>query len=111
LLREWLAAQQDERVYRIGVVGWGTDHRSRWDRVAWHFFDPAGVMDSESFYGNVRIGLGNNASAMLKGENRVKAHIDVQLRSCSIRVDGQLVLDGGEFTNPAWQKRAAGRQG
>jgi 2,5-dihydroxypyridine 5,6-dioxygenase len=104
LLREWLAAQNDEGVYTVGVVAWGTDHRSRWDRVSWHFYDPAGVMDSESFYGNVRIGLGNNASAMLKGENRVKPHIDIQLRNCSVWVDDRLVIQDGEFTDPAWRK-------
>ncbi len=47
LLKEWLAAQKDERVYEVGVFAWGTDHRARWDRVAWHFYEPAGVMDSE----------------------------------------------------------------
>jgi 2,5-dihydroxypyridine 5,6-dioxygenase len=103
LLREWLAAQQDERAYVVGVVAWGTDHRARWDRVAWHLQDPAGVMDSESYYGNVRIGLGNNASAMLRGENRCRAHIDIQLRGCNVWVDEQLVLREGEFTDSAWQ--------
>jgi 2,5-dihydroxypyridine 5,6-dioxygenase len=103
LLREWIEAQRDARTRIVGVVGWGTDHRARWDRVAWHFHDPAGVMDCESFYGNVRIGLGINASSMLKGENRCKAHIDIQLRQCSVWVDDLPVLIDGEFANVTWR--------
>ncbi|MCZ7571190.1 MAG: hypothetical protein M5U01_21805 [Ardenticatenaceae bacterium] len=103
LLREWLAAQHDERAYIVGVIAWGTDHRARWDRVAWHLQEPAGVMDSESYYGNVRIGLGNNASAMLRGQNRCQPHIDIQLRGCDVWVDGQPVLRNGEFTDPTWR--------
>jgi 2,5-dihydroxypyridine 5,6-dioxygenase len=107
LLREWLASQHDERAYVLGVVAWGTDHRARWDRVAWHFYDPGGVMDSESFYGNVRIGLGNNASAMLKGENRCRPHIDLQLRNCDVWVDDQQILAQGEFTLPSFHHTQA----
>lgn len=103
LLREWLTAQRDERATLVGLVGWGTDHRARWDRVAWHLQDPAGVMDCESFYGSVRIGLGNNASSMLRGQNHCKPHIDLQLRNCSVWVDDQLVMDKGEFTDPQWR--------
>jgi 2,5-dihydroxypyridine 5,6-dioxygenase len=97
LLKEWLAAQNDPRAYVIGLVAWGTDHRARWDRVAWHLQEPAGVMDSESFLGNVRIGLGANNSAMLRGKNQSKAHIDLQLRGCDVMLDGHLVIEGGEF--------------
>ncbi len=49
------------------------------------------------------MGLGNNASAMLRGENRVKPHIDIQLRNCDVWVDDLLVIKTGEFTDPAWQ--------
>ncbi len=105
LLREWLAAQRMPCAYEVGVVGWGTDHRSRWDRVSWHFYEPAGVMDSESYYGNIRIGLGNNASAMLRGENRCKPHIDIQLRNCDVWVDEEQIIEAGEFTRPDWRRR------
>jgi 2,5-dihydroxypyridine 5,6-dioxygenase len=60
-------------------------------------------MDCESFYGSVRIGLGNNASSMLRGQNHCKPHIDLQLRNCSVWVDDQLVMDKGEFTDPQWR--------
>lgn len=103
LLRQWLAAQKEEKAYEVGVFAWGTDHRARWDRVAWHFYDAGGVMDSESFYANVRIGLGNNASAMLQGENRCRPHIDIQLRNCDVWVDDEPVIQKGEFTDPSWR--------
>jgi 2,5-dihydroxypyridine 5,6-dioxygenase len=106
LLKQWLAAQGDERAYQVGLVGWGTDHRARWDRVAWHLQNPAGVMDSESFYGAVRIGLGNNASSMLRGENRCKPHIDLELRNCDVRVDDCLVIQREEFADPGWRHPA-----
>lgn len=107
LLREWLAAQHEECAYVVGLVAWGTDHRARWDRVAWHLQEPAGIMDSESYWGNVRIGLGNNASSMLRGQNRCRAHIDIQLRGCDVSVDGTQVIAGGEFTDPGWRPGGA----
>ncbi len=103
LLREWLAAQADPRAYVLGLVAWGTDHRARWDRVAWHLQEPAGVMDSESFLGNVRIGLGANTSAMLRGNNPSNAHIDLQLRGCDVWIDDRKVIEAGEFTDLAWR--------
>jgi 2,5-dihydroxypyridine 5,6-dioxygenase len=99
LLREWLAAQADPRAYVVGLVAWGTDHRARWDRVAWHMQEPAGVMDSESFLGNVRIGLGANTSAMLRGNNPSHAHIDLQLRGCNVWLDKHLVIKAGKLTS------------
>jgi len=56
-------------------------------------------MDSESFLGNVRIGLGANTSAMLRGNNPSRAHIDLQLRGCHVWLDKQLVIEAGELTN------------
>ena len=103
LLKEWLAAQADPRAYVLGLVAWGTDHRARWDRVAWHLQEPAGVMDSESFLGNVRIGLGANTSAMLRGNNPSKAHIDLQLRGCNLWLDKHQVIKAGDFTDPEWR--------
>jgi 2,5-dihydroxypyridine 5,6-dioxygenase len=110
LLREWLAAQADPRAYVLGLLAWGTDHRARWDRVAWHLQEPAGVMDSESFLGNVRIGLGANTSAMLRGNNPCHAHLDIQLRGCDVWLDEQLVIKAGEFTNPEWRPSRSGPQ-
>ena len=79
------------------------DHRARWDGVAWHLQEPAGVMDSESFLGNVRIGLGANTSAMLRGNNPSKAHIDLQLRGCNLWLDKHLVIKAGDFRDPKWR--------
>lgn len=103
LLQEWLTAQDDPAAYVLGLVAWGTDHRARWDRVAWHLQEPAGVMDSESYWGNVRIGMGANTSAMLRGKNACKAHIDLQLRNCDVLLDGRLVIEAGVFTDPGWR--------
>lgn len=97
LLEEWLDAQHDERASVVSVVGVGTDHRARWDRVAWHLHEPAGVMDSESYAGNVRIGLGNNASSMLRGANRCPSHIDLQLRGCTVLLGGVPIVEDGRL--------------
>ena len=95
ILRDWLAAQEASRASVVGVIGWGTDFRARWDRVAWHLHEPAGTMDAESFAGNVRVGLGNNASSMLRGRNVCRSHIDLQLRGCTVAIDGEAVVDAG----------------
>jgi hypothetical protein len=65
-------------------------------------------MDSESYYGNIRIGLGNNTSAMLKGANSCKPHIDIQLRNCDLWIDEAQVIAAGEFTDPDWRLQAVG---
>lgn len=99
ILREWLASQEVPCASVVGVVGWGTDFRARWDRVAWHLHEPAGTMDAESFAGNVRIGLGNNASSMLRGSNTCHSHIDLQLRGCTVAIDGETVVDAGRLVD------------
>ena len=85
LLREWLSAQADPAAYVAGLVAWGTDHRARWDRVAWHLQEQAGVMDSESYWGNVRIGLGANTSSMLRGRISVRR---TSISSCAAATYG-----------------------
>ncbi len=111
LLREWLDAQEGDGSRLIGLVGWGTDHRARWDRVAWHFHEAAGTMDAESFAGGVRIGLGNNASSMLRGENACRSHIDIQLRGCTVTVDREVLVEDGRLIKATSKTSASPTRG
>jgi 2,5-dihydroxypyridine 5,6-dioxygenase len=57
--------------------------------------DPA-TQDNESYYGNMQIAFGAN-TAIFKGKNVSKAHIDFPCRNNSIWLDDELVMDRGQF--------------
>jgi len=54
------------------------------------------VQDQEAFYGNMQIAFGAN-TAIFRGSNHTRAHMDFPCRNTSIWVDDQQVLDKGKF--------------
>lgn len=91
LLRDYMAAFDDERAYGIAHIGWGLDHRARWSALA---TDTRGMgMEVRSFYGNVLFSTGPNGE--LGGTNDTACHVDVPMRNCSLFLDDEpIVLDG-----------------
>jgi 2,5-dihydroxypyridine 5,6-dioxygenase len=96
LLKEYLAAWKDERAYIPAHVGWGIEHRCIWYTMALRHVR-GGVMDAESFYGNVLLGMGANFMGDLGGATRTPAHMDFCLRNCDFYLDGRLIVTGGEI--------------
>jgi 2,5-dihydroxypyridine 5,6-dioxygenase len=94
LLRQWFGQWNDERAYHISHVGWGCDHRAQWDRLSRKAF--GGIDDTESYYGVMQVAFGRDTS-FLGGVNDVPAHMDFDCLGNSIALDGDPILEDGEF--------------
>jgi 2,5-dihydroxypyridine 5,6-dioxygenase len=91
LLKDYMAAFDDERAYSIAHIGWGLDHRARWSAMS---TDTRGMgMEARSFYGNVLFSTGPNGE--LGGTNDTACHVDIPMQGCSLFLDDEpIVLDG-----------------
>lgn len=95
LLEDYFAASGEENAYIVSHIGWGTDHRAQWNSIGLRFWEWGGIMDSESYYGNMQIAFGSNFALDLGGKNYCKFHIDIPCRNHSFWVDDQLIVDKG----------------
>ncbi|MBW1962941.1 MAG: hypothetical protein JRJ04_15975 [Deltaproteobacteria bacterium] len=95
LLREYMAAWEDDKAYIPAHVGWGTEHRAVWTELA--LPGRGGTMDAESYYGDILLGMGANYFIGLGGENVTQAHIDFCLRNCNFWVDDLQVIKEGNI--------------
>jgi 2,5-dihydroxypyridine 5,6-dioxygenase len=100
LLAELLESARDPNAYVLAHIGWGTEHRAKWNEMGPRYRDHGGEMDAESFYGNMLIAFGSNSMRMLGGRNRSSSHVDVPTRGHSFWVDDIQVLDAGRFVLP-----------
>lgn len=95
LLREMFAKAADEKAYTVSHVGWGTEHRALWHLIGHRFHQGGGVMDAESYLGNMQIAFGSNFASFLGGSNRTQFHIDLPTRNHSLWLDDELIVDHG----------------
>lgn len=95
LLRGYMEGWDDPKAFIPAHVGWGCEHRAIWHNVA--VPGESGLMDAESFYGDVLLGMGCNHFIGLGGKNVTSAHIDFCLRNCDLFVDGLQVLKRGQI--------------
>jgi 2,5-dihydroxypyridine 5,6-dioxygenase len=98
LLREYLGQWRDERTFRIAHLGWGTEHRARWETLALRGADGAGGAEARSIYGGVLLALGENRD--LGGANAAPVHVDIALRHAALELDGVRVVEDGRFALP-----------
>lgn len=97
LLRDYLANWQDEKAYIVSHIGWGTEHRAVWNTLGIRYIDGGGIMDAETYLGNMQIAFGSNFMRMLGGKNHTAAHIDIPCRNHSFYVDDRLIVDEGRI--------------
>lgn len=95
LLRDWFEAFNDPVAYRIAHIGWGCEHRADWNRMGAYLLEGA-VQDQEAFYGNMQIAFGAN-TAIFRGRNISKAHMDFPCRNNSIWLDDLQIMERGKF--------------
>lgn len=95
LLRDWFASWNDPNAYVVSHIGWGFLDKALWTRMAEKWAEVGGVMDAESYYGDVQIAFGNNIAYSLKGKNFTPAHIDFDCRNASFWVDDELIVENG----------------
>jgi len=98
MLRDLLATQNSQNCRRIAHVGWGTDHRARWDILAARGADGGGGAELRSIYGGVLLALGENRD--LRGENAAPLHLDIALRRARLELDGVAVVENGQILDP-----------
>jgi len=101
LLQDYFEAPKEKNAYQVSHIGWGTDHRAQWNSIGLKFWEWGGLMDAESYYGNMQIAFGSNFMSNLGGKNVCKFHIDIPCRNHSFYVDNQLVVDKGIIIPPA----------
>ncbi|HVU14101.1 MAG TPA: hypothetical protein VHD90_22635 [Phototrophicaceae bacterium] len=94
-LEDWFESFHDDVAYRIAHIGWGCEDRADWNRMGMYLRDPA-TQDNESYYGNMQIAFGAN-TAIFKGQNVSKAHIDFPCRNMGIWLDDLHIMEKGQF--------------
>jgi 2,5-dihydroxypyridine 5,6-dioxygenase len=97
VLKRYFEAADDPKAYIPSHIGWGTDKRARWETIANRFWEWGGIMDGESFYGNMQIAFGSNYFRQMGGANVCNFHIDIPCLDHSFWVDDVQVLDRGRF--------------
>jgi len=85
----------DKNCRRIAHVGWGLEHRARWDTLATRGWDNGGGVESRSICGGVLIALGENRD--LGGANAAALHLDIALRRTRLELDGEAIVENGRF--------------
>ncbi len=100
LARDHFESAKDSRAYGVSHIGWGYEHRANWNALGLRYWESGGVMDTESYYGNMLIAFGANFMRTLGGENRAPFHFDIPTRNHSIWVDDRLIIDRGSFAIP-----------
>lgn len=103
LVREYFEMPADRRAYGLSHIGWGYEHRANWNALGLRHWEWGGVMDTESYYGNMLIAFGANFMRGLDGTNRTSFHFDIPTRSHSIWVDDTQIIDRGSFVIPQLQ--------
>jgi 2,5-dihydroxypyridine 5,6-dioxygenase len=95
MLRDLLATQNSPNCRRLAHIGWGTDHRARWDILASRGYDGGGGAEARSIYGGVLLALGENRD--LGGQNAAPLHVDIPLRRARLELDGVAVVENGHI--------------
>lgn len=94
LLADYMAAFNDPEAYAMSHIGWGLQPRARWSALALYDREQTIGMDARAFEGNFLCSLGPNNEA--GGSRTTACHIDIPLRNCTVRLDGEEVVSQGK---------------
>ncbi len=93
LLNDYMAAFNDPESFAISHIGWGLQPRARWSTLGLYDREATIGMDARAFEGNFLFSLGPNNEA--GGSRTTTCHIDIPLRKCTVRLDGEDVVREG----------------
>ncbi|MFY0476723.1 2,5-dihydroxypyridine 5,6-dioxygenase [Achromobacter marplatensis] len=99
LLREYVASFQDPEAYAISHIGWGLQPRAHWTTLGLYDREATIGMDARAYEGNFLFSLGPNNEA--GGSRTTTCHIDIPLRGCTVRLDGEDVVRQGKVLDSA----------
>jgi 2,5-dihydroxypyridine 5,6-dioxygenase len=91
LMRSYFAAWGDREAYAVSHVGWGMNRAARWDAMTMYDRDAFNGTELRAFAGNFLYSTGANEVA----GRRTLGHFDLPMRSCTIALDGEVVVAGG----------------
>jgi 2,5-dihydroxypyridine 5,6-dioxygenase len=94
LLRDYMESFNDPEAYAISHIGWGLQPRARWSTLALYDREQTIAMDARAYEGNFLFSLGPNNEA--GGSRTTACHIDIPLRSCTVKLDGEEVVRAGK---------------
>jgi 2,5-dihydroxypyridine 5,6-dioxygenase len=93
LMRSYIAAWGERDAYAVSHVGWGMNPRARWDALALYDKRDTNGTELRAFAGNFLYSTGANEHA----GRHTSGHFDLPLRGCTIRLDGETVVDAGRL--------------
>lgn len=99
LLREYVASFRDPEAYAISHIGWGLQPRAHWTTLGLYDREATIGMDARAYEGNFLFSLGPNNEA--GGSRSTTCHIDIPLRACTVRLDGEDVVRQGKVLDSA----------
>lgn len=94
LLRDYMESFNDPEAYAISHIGWGLQPRARWSTLALYDREQTIGMDARAYEGNFLFSLGPNNEA--GGSRTTACHIDIPLRGCTVKLDGEEVVRDGK---------------
>jgi 2,5-dihydroxypyridine 5,6-dioxygenase len=93
LMRSYIAAWGERDAYAVSHVGWGMNPRARWDALALYDKRDSNGTELRAFAGNFLYSTGANEHA----GRHTAGHFDLPLRNCTIRLDGETVVESGRL--------------
>jgi 2,5-dihydroxypyridine 5,6-dioxygenase len=94
-LRDYMASFNDPEGYAVSHLGWGLQKRASWTTLALYDKRQTNAMDARSFAGNFMFSTGPNAEA--GGNRHTPCHLDIPMRGCTVRIDGETVVESGRL--------------
>ena len=97
LFREYCEAYGDPEAYGTSHVGWGVNHKARWESAVMFDRNDNNGAEIRSFAGNFLFSSGANSVA----GRFTRCHFDIPMRGCTVRVDDLMVVDRGRLLDLA----------
>ncbi len=95
LLRDYMEGFSEPEAYAFSHVGWGVQKRARWSTLGLYDREATIGQDARSYAGNFMFSLGPNTE--VGGSRSTTCHIDIPVRGCTVRLDGEPVVVGGKL--------------
>ena len=89
-LNGYIQNYSDDRAYAVSHIGWGLNEDAQWTVDV-----PGRGMDARAHWGNVLFSLGPDIE--FGGTNDTQCHLDLPMKNCDLRLDGELVVQKGSI--------------
>jgi 2,5-dihydroxypyridine 5,6-dioxygenase len=102
LMRDWLtdnmASDDDRDPFAVSHLGWGMNPQALWYGIALNGDDPERHRGAtRTFPGNFLFSTGPNTQG--GGKRNTRGHYDVPMRDCTVRLDGELIIERGRIVD------------